>query len=155
MTLDQLWQRGQEFLGVRCPIICGAMTWISDSELVAAVSQAGAFGSLAAGNLPPKTLEREIQRTRRSIDTPFAVNLITVAPNYGKHLKVVADQRVPVVVFAGSFPRASEMKVVRDAGAKVVCFASSESIAHRMMRAGADALILEGNEAGGHIGRDA
>lgn len=153
MTLDQLWQRGQEFLGVRCPIICGAMTWISDSELVAAVSQAGAFGSLAAGNLPPKTLEREIQRTRRSIDTPFAVNLITVAPNYGKHLKVVADQRVPVVVFAGSFPRASEMKVVRDAGAKVVCFASSESIAHRMMRAGADALILEGNEAGGHIGR--
>jgi len=153
MILDQLWQRGPEFLGVRYPIICGAMTWISDSELVAAVSRAGAFGSLAAGNLPPKKLEEEIERTRQFTGKPFAVNLITVAPNYGKHLQVVADQRVPVVIFAGSFPRAAEMQVARRAGAKVVCFASSESIAHRMIRAGADALILEGSEAGGHIGR--
>jgi enoyl-[acyl-carrier protein] reductase II len=153
LTLDQQWERGREFLGVRYPIICGAMTWISDSGLVAAVSRAGAFGSLAAGNLPANELEKEIELTRRSTAIPFAVNLITVAPHYHEHLRVVSAQRVPVVIFAGSFPRASEIKMARKAGSKVVCFASSESIARRMVRAGADALILEGNEAGGHIGR--
>ncbi len=152
MDLDQLWRRGQEFLGVRYPIICGAMTWISDSNLVAAVSRAGAFGSLAAGNLDPKRLEEEIERTRRLTDKPFAVNMITIAPHYRDHLRVVAAQRVPVVIFAGSFPRVGEMEWAAKAGAKVICFASSESIAHRMIRAGADALILEGSEAGGHIG---
>ncbi|MFC1683575.1 nitronate monooxygenase [Candidatus Zixiibacteriota bacterium] len=73
MDLDQLWKRGREFLGVRLPIICGAMTWISDSDLVAAVSRTGAFASLAAGNLPPDLLEQEIQKTRRSTDKPFAI----------------------------------------------------------------------------------
>jgi len=148
-----LWKRGQEFLGVRIPIVCGAMTWISDSSLVAAVSKAGAFGSLAAGNLSAKILEKEIELTRQSTDKPFAVNLITIAPNYREHLRVVADQRVSVVIFAGSFPRASAIEEVRKAGIKVVCFASSESIAQRMIHNGADALILEGNEAGGHIGQ--
>jgi len=71
MILDQLWQRGPEFLGVRYPIICGAMTWISDSELVAAVSRAGAFGSLAAGNLPPKKLEgRRSSEPANSLGNP-------------------------------------------------------------------------------------
>lgn len=152
MVLEQLWKTGRAFLGVRHPIICGAMTWISDSGLVAAVSRAGAFGSLAAGNLPLDILEKEIERTRRSTDRPFAVNLITVAPNYEEHLRLVATQRVPVVVFAGSFPRASEIGVAKKAGCKVICFASNESIAQRMIRSGADALILEGSEAGGHIG---
>jgi len=150
--LDQLWRTGQEFLGVRYPIICGAMTWISDSSLVRAVSQSGAFGSLAAGHLAPQMLAKEIERTRRSADKPFAVNLITLAPNYREHLKLVADLRVPVVIFAGSFPRASEIEVAKEAGCKIVCFASNESIAQRMIHFGADALILEGNEAGGHIG---
>lgn len=153
MTLDLQWERGREFLGVRYPIICGAMTWISDSGLVTAVSRAGAFGSLAAGNLPADKLEREIELTRQSTTSPFAVNLITIAPHYREHLRVVSAQRVPVVIFAGSFPRAAEIQVVRKAGCKVICFASSESIARRMIRAGAEALILEGNEAGGHIGR--
>ncbi len=153
MKLDQLWKRGQEFLGVRIPIVCGAMTWISDSSLVAAVSKAGAFGCLAAGNLSAKILEKEIELTRQSTDQPFAVNLITIAPNYREHLRVVAAQRVSVVVYAGSFPRASEIEETRKAGIKVVCFASSESIAQRMIHNGADALILEGNEAGGHIGQ--
>jgi len=137
---------------VRYPIICGAMTWISDSGLVRAVSWAGAFGSLAAGNIAPKMLEKEIQRTRRSADKPFAVNLITLVPNYRSHLRLVADLGVPVVIFAGSFPRASEIEVAKEVGCKIVCFASSESIAQRMIRFGADALILKGNEAGGRIG---
>jgi enoyl-[acyl-carrier protein] reductase II len=152
MDLDRLWKRGREFLGIRLPIICGAMTWISDSELVAAVSRTGAFASLAAGNLPPDILSQEIHKTRRLTDQPFGVNLITIAPNYREHLRVVSAQRVPVVIFAGSFPRASEIEMVKEAGSKAVCFASSTSIAQRMIRSGTDALVLEGSEAGGHIG---
>jgi enoyl-[acyl-carrier protein] reductase II len=152
MDLDRLWHRGKEFLGVRYPIICGAMTWISDSELVAAVSRTGAFASLAAGNMPPDALGREIERTRSATDKPFAVNLITIAPRYREHLRLVAELKVPMVIFAGSFPRGSEIEAVKRAGSKAVCFASSTSIAQRMIRSGADALVLEGSEAGGHIG---
>jgi enoyl-[acyl-carrier protein] reductase II len=152
MDIDRLWRRGKEFLGVRYPIICGAMTWISDSQLVADVSREGAFASLAAGNLPPEELQGEIEKTRSATDKPFAVNLITIAPRYREHLRLVAELKVPVVIFAGSFPRASEIATAKKAGCKAVCFASSESIAQRMIRFGADALILEGNEAGGHIG---
>ena len=152
MELDRLWHRGKKFLGVRYPIICGAMTWISDSRLVEDVSAEGAFASLAAGNLEPEALRREIEQTRSATDSPFAVNLITIAPRYREHLNLVAEMEVPVVIFAGSFPRASDVLVVKKAGCKAVCFASNESIARRMIRFGADALILEGNEAGGHIG---
>ncbi|MBP6876369.1 MAG: nitronate monooxygenase, partial [Candidatus Eisenbacteria bacterium] len=83
---------------------------------------------------------------------PFAVNLITIAPNYQAHLKKVADLGAPYVVFAGSFPRKSDVQVAKSSGAKVMCFASTESIATRMIEYGTDALILEGSEAGGHIG---
>jgi len=152
MELDRLWHKGREFLGVRYPIICGAMTWISDSRLVADVSAEGAFASLAAGNLEPEALRREIEQTRSATDRPFAVNLITIAPRYREHLRLVAEMEIPVVIFAGSFPRAAEIAMVKKAGGKAVCFASSESIARRMIRFGADALILEGSEAGGHIG---
>ena len=152
MDLERLWHRGVDFLGVRYPIICGAMTWISDSQLVADVSREGAFASLAAGNLPRDTLRDEIEKTRSATDKPFAVNLITVAPRYREHLRLVTELKVPVVIFAGSFPRAAEIVMVKKAGCKAICFASSESIAQRMIRFGADALILEGNEAGGHIG---
>ena len=152
MDIDRLWSRGAEFLGVRHPIICGAMTWISDHRLVADVSREGAFASLAAGNLDPDDLRREIERTRAATDRPFAVNLITIAPRYREHLRLVTGMKVPMVIFAGSFPRASEIRMVKEAGCKAVCFASNESIAGRMIRSGADALILEGSEAGGHIG---
>ena len=145
------WKRGQEFLGVEYPILSGAMTWISDAKLVQAVSDAGGLGALAAGNMPVELLEKEIQ-TLKKAGANYAANLITIAPNYQAHLELVADIKAPIVFFAGSFPRKAEMQVIKDSGAKVICFASTESIAERMIDYGADALVLEGSEAGGHIG---
>jgi len=145
------WNKGKEFLGVRYPIISGAMTWISDSKLVKAVSDAGGFGVLAAGNMPTDLFIKEI-KTLRDQKANFATNLITIAPNYTDHLKVATDLGVKHIVFAGSFPRKNEVKIAKESGAKVTCFASTESIADRMIDYGTDALILEGSEAGGHIG---
>jgi len=144
-------KRGSEFLGTKYPIISGAMTWISDSNLVKAVSDAGGYGILAAGNMPVELLEKEIKVLKDS-NSNYAVNLITIAPNYMIHLKKIAEMGVPSVVFAGSFPRKEEIKIAKESGAKVFTFASTESIAQRMIDYGTDALILEGSEAGGHIG---
>ena len=147
------WEKGRDFLGVRYPLISGAMTWISDSRLVRAVGEAGAFGVLAAGNMPVENLEAEVRALRDGEPAvPFAVNLITIAPNYQAHLRKVAEMGVPFIVFAGSFPRKGEVQTAKASGAKVLCFASTESIAARMIDYGTDALILEGSEAGGHIG---
>jgi len=150
--LETLWSTGKEFLGVNIPIIAGAMTWISDSRFVSAVSNAGAFGSLAAGNMEPSILDEEIKKVQRLTAKPFAVNLITIAPNYKEHLAVAVKNKVPFIVFAGSFPRQPEVKVAKESGAKVMSFASTESIAKRLIDTGVDALILEGSEAGGHVG---
>ena len=145
------WLRGREFLGVEYPIISGAMTWISDSKLVKAVSDAGGLGVLAGGNMPGEFLAQEI-KTLKDQKVNYAVNLITIAPNYREHLKVVTRLEVPMVFFAGSFPRKEEVKAAKDSGARAICFASTDSIADRMIDYGADALVLEGSEAGGHIG---
>ncbi len=151
--LSPYWKKGQEFLGVRYPLISGAMTWISDARLVRAVGDAGALGVLAAGNMPVEDLEGEIRELRSTVpDVPIAVNLITIAPNYQAHLKSITKQGIPFIVFAGSFPRKEEIRAAKASGAKIMCFASTESIAERMIEYGADALILEGHEAGGHIG---
>lgn len=145
-------QVGREFLGVRYPVICGAMTWVSDPTLVAAVCNAGGFACLAGGNAPCDVLERQVKETRELTDKPFGLNVITIAPAYKDHLELVRRLELPFVVFAGSFPRHSEVRIAKDKGAKVLCFASTESIANRMVDYGADAVILEGMEAGGHVG---
>ena len=151
--LSRYWNKGREFLGVRYPLICGAMTWISDSRLVRTVGEAGAFGVLAAGNMPVEILEAEVKALQAAVPAvPFAVNLITIAPNFQAHLKKLADMRIPYIVFAGSFPKKGDVQAAKASGAKVMCFASTESIAARMIEYGTDALILEGSEAGGHIG---
>lgn len=150
--LTRLWQRGKEFLGVEYPIMAGAMTWISDHRLVSTVSNHGGFGCLAGGNMPPDLFAQEIDRIRELTDNPFAVNLITIAPNYRDHLTIAAEKKVPLIIFAGSFPRGSEIRIAKESGAKVMAFASNESIANRMIHSGVDALMLEGSEAGGHIG---
>jgi enoyl-[acyl-carrier protein] reductase II len=151
--LSKHWNKGREFLGVRYPLLCGAMTWISDSRLVRTVGEAGAFGVLAAGNMPVENLEAEVKAVQAAEPAiPFAVNLITIAPNYLAHLKKLADMGVPYIVFAGSFPKKGDVQMAKASGAKVMCFASTGSIAARMIDYGTDALILEGSEAGGHIG---
>lgn len=150
--LTRLWQKGKEFLGVDFPIMAGAMTWISDHRLVSTVCNHGAFGCMAGGNMPPDLFAQEIDKIRELTDKPFAVNLITIAPNYRDQLIIASEKKVPSIIFAGSFPRGSEIKIAKESGAKVLAFASNESIAARMIASGVDALILEGSEAGGHIG---
>lgn len=150
--LDHLWKRGKDFLGTELPIMCGAMTWISDPQLVSRMSNLGAFGVLAAGNMPPEMFADYVRQTRELTKRPFAGNVITIAPNYLPHLDILCEQKVGHIVFAGSIPRQTEVQKAKDSGAKVLCFASTESIAKRMIDYGADALILEGSEAGGHIG---
>jgi enoyl-[acyl-carrier protein] reductase II len=150
--LNRLWARGKDFLGVEYPIMAGAMTWISTHKLVAAVANAGGFGCLAGGNMPPDLLREEIRNVKKLTNKPFATNLITIAPNYMEHLKIVAEEKVPFIIFAGSFPRGSEINIAKSSGAKVMAFASNDSIARRMINSGVDGLILEGSEAGGHIG---
>ncbi len=150
--LESHWKRGKEFLAGSNPIIAGAMTWISDSRFVADVSNAGAFGCLAAGNMDPEMLDSEIKKTQELTKNPFAVNLITIAPHYKNHLKVAVENEVSYIVFAGSFPRQPEIKVAKSSGARILSFASTESMAKRLIDMGVDALILEGSEAGGHVG---
>lgn len=150
--LTRLWKRGSELLGVEYPIMCGAMTWVSEPTLVATVSDAGGFASLACGNMPPEVLEQDIEKTRSLTNKPFAVNLITIAPNYLKHLDVAVNAQLPVIVFAGALPRGPEIDKAKRSGAKVLAFASTSVLAQRLMRQGVDGLILEGMEAGGHIG---
>ena len=150
--LKPLLKRGSEFLGVEYPIICGAMTWVSEPKLVSAVANAGAFACLAGGNAPTDILRSQIEEVKQRTKNNFAVNLITIAPSYHAHLEMMKDVKAPFIVFAGSFPKEKEIEAAKATGAKVKCFASTESIAERMIRFGADAIILEGSEAGGHIG---
>lgn len=151
-NLENMMKRGSNFLNCKYPIICGAMTWVSEPGLVAAVCNNGCFASLAGGNAPVEILRQQIQQTRDLTDKPFAVNLITIAPAYRDHLAMLKEMKMPYIVFAGSFPKEKEIEMAKASGAKVMCFASTLSIAERMIRFGADAIILEGSEAGGHIG---
>ena len=150
--LDGLWQTGRDFLGVRYPIMCGAMTWISDAALVKAVGDQGGFGCLAAGNTHGETLAAEIEKCATQSDRPFAVNLVTIAPRFPEHKEAVLASKAPVVIFAGNFPKKNDVAQMKAAGKKVLSFASTDSIAEQMVRFGVDGLILEGSEAGGHIG---
>ncbi len=149
--IDKLGRKGTDFLGVRYPVISGGMTWISDAKLVKAVHDCGGFGVLAAGNMPADLLEAEIARCN-AIGGPYALNLVTIAPNFKAHLDVAVRCRVPIVIFAGSFPKRQFVDKVKAVGSKAISFASTLSIAEQQIRYGADALILEGSEAGGHIG---
>ncbi len=151
-NLEYMMKRGSDFLNCKYPIICGAMTWVSEPGLVAAVCNNGCFASLAGGNAPVEILRQQIQQTKDLTDKPFAVNLITIAPAYRDHLAMLKEMKMPYIVFAGSFPKEKEIEMAKASGAKVMCFASTLSIAERMIRFGADAIILEGSEAGGHIG---
>lgn len=152
-TTRRLFARGNAFLGTEVPILCGAMTWVSTPKLVAAVTQAGGFGALAGGNMPAEVLDRTIGETRALVgDRSFAVNVITLGPAYQSHLDVLAKNPPPVVVFAGGLPRDTEIARMKATGAKVMCFASTESLARRLLSFGTDALILEGTESGGHVG---
>ena len=101
MLIEKFIKKGKEFLGCKYPIMCGAMTWVSDPKLVSAVGNAGGFGLLAGGNAPVEVLEKEIIATGKMSDHPFGVNLITLAPGYENQLDLVCKMNCKVVAFAG------------------------------------------------------
>lgn len=150
--LQKLWQPGCDFLGVSCALMGGAMTWVSERNLVSALSNAGGFGVLASGAMSPELLEQEIKATRALTKQPFGVNLIVMHPRLEDLITVCRNNQVTHVVFAGGIPQSHAITQVKDYNAKVICFAPSLLIAKKLIKTGADALIIEGMEAGGHIG---
>lgn len=150
--LQWLWRRGCAFLGTRYAIMGGAMSWVSEHNLVAAISNAGGFGVIACGSMTPDLLVREILATRALTGKPFGVNLITMHPDLDRLVAVCLEQHIGHVVLAGGVPPTSAIKRIKDGGAKVLCFAPSAGLARRLIRNGVDALVIEGAEAGGHVG---
>jgi enoyl-[acyl-carrier protein] reductase II len=150
--LEALWQRGTTFLGSRYAIMGGAMSWVSERHLVAAISNAGGFGVIACGSMPPALLEKEIAATEVLTHRPFGVNLITMHPALDELIAVCLRAKVGHIVLAGGVPPGAAVRAVKDGGAKLVCFAPALVLAKRLVRSGADALVIEGSEAGGHIG---
>jgi enoyl-[acyl-carrier protein] reductase II len=150
--LDRLWRRGREFLGCRYAIMGGAMTWVSERHLVAAISNAGGFGVVATGSMNPQQLSAEIAGTFALTEAPFGVNLITMHPQLTALIDVCLDLKVSHVVLAGGLPPGAAIARIKAGGAKVVCFAPALVLAKKLVRSGADALVIEGMEAGGHIG---
>ncbi|MBC6497228.1 MAG: nitronate monooxygenase [Alphaproteobacteria bacterium GM7ARS4] len=154
-TEHKNWRRGANYLGVRYPIISGAMTWVSECHLVAAVSNAGGFGMLAAGAMNASQLREEVKKTRALTEKPFGVNVILAHPEIESLLSVCLEESagggLTHMAFAGGMPKSSMLKRVR-AHVHALAFAPSLAIGRKLLRSGADALILEGMEAGGHIG---
>ena len=151
-SLDRLWARGRDVLGCELAIMGGAMTWVSERNLVSAISNAGGFGVIASGSMPPELLSAEIAAVRALTGRPFGVNLITLNPHLYDLIEVCTHHRVSHVVLAGGLPSADAMRRIKSKGARVFCFASALGLARKLVRMGADAIVIEGNEAGGHIG---
>ena len=151
--LERLWARGRDLLGTRTAILGGAMTWVSEHRLVAAISNAGGFGVVATGSMSPAELDAEIARTLDHTDKPFGVNLITVHPELAELCDVCRRRSVGHVVLAGGLPRVADIVRLKDGGSRVLAFAPALTFARRLVRAGVDGIIIEGMEAGGHIGR--
>lgn len=150
--LDRLWARGAAFLGTRHAIMGGAMSWVSERRLVSAISNADGFGVIACGSMGPAALAAEIAGTRERTVRPFGVNLITMHPELDALIDVCVAAGVGHIVLAGGVPKERTVRRVKDGGARVVGFAPALVIARRLVRAGVDALVIEGSEAGGHVG---
>lgn len=144
--------RGAAFLGSDVAVLGGAMSWVSERNLVAAISNAGGFGVIACGAMTVELLDREIAATAALTDRPFGVNLITMHPDLSALIEVCGRHGVGHVVLAGGLPPKGSLAAIKANGAKVICFAPALSLAKKLIRSGVDALVIEGMEAGGHIG---
>lgn len=150
--LTVLMERGAAFLGSDYAILAGAMSWVSERNLVAAMSNAGIFGVIACGAMTPALLDAEIAGTKALTGKPFGVNLITMHPDLDALIDVCAKHQVGHVVLAGGLPPGGAIEKIKASGAKVICFAPALALAKKLIRSGVDALVIEGMEAGGHIG---
>jgi enoyl-[acyl-carrier protein] reductase II len=145
-------ERGASFLGSEVAIMAGAMSWVSERNLVAAMSNAGGFGVIACGAMTTALLDAEIAATKALTSKPFGVNLITMHPDLMALIEVCAKHQVGHVVLAGGLPPKGSLEAIKAGGAKVICFAPTLALAKKLIRSGVDALVIEGSEAGGHIG---
>lgn len=140
-----------ELLEIEHPIIQGGMTWVSDAVLAAAVSNGGGLGIIGAGAMPAGMLRDEIRKARELTDRPFGVNLIMINPEFEKQMDMLIQERPPVVSL-GAVQSTAAIPRLKDAGIKVLPVVASVAMARRCEQYGADAIVAEGSEAGGHIG---
>jgi enoyl-[acyl-carrier protein] reductase II len=143
-----------ELLGIKYPILQGGMAWVSEHKLAAAVSNAGGAGIIAGGNAPAEVIREEIKKARallKGADKPFGVNIMLMSPNAEDLAKVVIEEKVAFVTTGAGNP-GKFMEQWKAAGIKVIPVVPGVALAKRMERSGADALIAEGTESGGHIG---
>lgn len=151
-SMQQLSACGRELLGTEHAIMGGAMSWVSERNLVSALSNAGAFGVIAASSMPPELLAKEIAATQQLTQKPFGVNLILMHPQLAELVEVCIAAKVSHVVLAGGMPKAPTINRLKEGGCKVIGFAPTAAIGKKLVRMGIDALVIEGTEAGGHIG---
>lgn len=140
-----------EILNIKYPIFQGAMAWIADSSLASAVSNAGGLGIIAAGNAPAEIVREQIRKTKELTDKPFGVNIMLLSPFAEEIAKLVCEEGVKVITTGAGNP-GKYMDMWKSHGIKVIPVVPSVALAKRMERSGADALVVEGGEAGGHIG---
>jgi enoyl-[acyl-carrier protein] reductase II len=150
--IKKLMARGCEILGVDYALMGGAMTWISESNLVAAMSNAGMFGVLASGAMNGDQLKEEIALAKSKTNRNFGVNLILMNPKLHDLIDVCGAGKVSHIILAGGIPDKELLKKIYSYGIRAFSFAPSLAIAKRLFKHGIDGLILEGSEAGGHVG---
>lgn len=144
-------QEVTELLGIRYPIIQGGMAWVAEHQLAAAVSNAGGLGLIGAASAPPEVVREEIRKAKELTDKPFGVNVMLLNPNAEEVAKVVVEEGIKVVTTGAGNP-AKFMPMWKEAGVKVIPVVASVAMAKLMERGGADAIVAEGMESGGHIG---
>jgi enoyl-[acyl-carrier protein] reductase II len=142
-----------KLLGIKYPILQGGMAWVAESTLAAAVSNAGGLGIIAGGSAPIDYLRNQIRRAKSLTDKPFGVNIMLMSPNAEELAKLVIEEKVPVITTGAGNP-GKYMEDWKAAGIKVIPVIPSVALAKRMERAGADAVVAEGTESGGHIGEN-
>lgn len=143
--------RVRKLLNIKYPIIQGGMAWVATASLAAAVSDAGGLGLIGAGHAPAEWVRQEIRKIRRVTDKPFGVNVMLMSPEVKAVMQVVVEEKVPVVTTGAGSP-GPYMEALKGVGCKVIPVVASVALAKRLERMGADAVIAEGSEAGGHIG---
>ena len=140
-----------ELLGIEEPVIQGGMAWVAEYHLAAAVSEAGGLGIIGAASAPPEVVREQIRKVKERTSKPFGVNVMLMNPNAPEVAKVVVEEQVPVVTTGAGNP-AKFMSLWKEAGVKVIPVVASVAMAKLMVRGGADAVVAEGTESGGHIG---
>ena len=140
-----------ELLGIEEPIIQGGMAWVAEYHRAAAGSEAGGFGIIGAASAPPEVVREQIHKVRELTDKPFGVNVMLMSPGAAEVAKVAAEEKVKAVTTGAGNP-AAYMEMWKDAGIRVIPVVASVAMARMMEKAGADAVVAEGTESGGHIG---